>query len=136
MQRYDFEVLKGDETISAERSVWLSNSREAWPKVAALAQKFDARGCRIRVTDQSGETVILIGVAGVRSSLRVGGVPGVDSEHSARIPLDQARRDARGEDNKRESLDSVPNPIAVDFPMLNGINSMAHVARAAARSAR
>ena len=70
IQRYDFEVLKGDETISAERSVWLSNSGDAWPKVAELAEKFNARGCRIRVTDQSGETVILIGASGVRSTLR------------------------------------------------------------------
>ena len=66
MQYYDFEVLKGDETISTERWVSLPDLREAWPKIAEIAEKIDAPGYRIRVNDEWGATVILIGVAAAR----------------------------------------------------------------------
>jgi hypothetical protein len=66
MQCYNFEVLKGDETIAAVRSVVLRSARAAWPRIAALAKTIDAPGCRIRVTDQSGGIVILVGVASAR----------------------------------------------------------------------
>jgi hypothetical protein len=68
MQRYDFEVLKGDRTIAAERSIMLRNTRAAWPKIAELAKTVHTPGCFIRVKDQSGDTVILIGVASARRS--------------------------------------------------------------------
>jgi hypothetical protein len=63
MQLYHFEVLKGEEVISAEPSVPLYSTKAAWPKIAKLAKSIKLPGCRIRVREQSGETIILIGVA-------------------------------------------------------------------------
>ena len=63
MECYDFEVLKGDEIIASVRSVALRSTRTAWPRIAELAKNAAAPGCRIRVTNQSGEIVILVGVA-------------------------------------------------------------------------
>ena len=66
MERYDFEVLKGDETIAAARSVALPDPRAAWPRVAELAKNVDEPGCRIRVTNEAGEVLVLVGVAAAR----------------------------------------------------------------------
>jgi hypothetical protein len=63
VQLYSFEVLKGEKVISAEPSVPLYDSRAAWPKIAKIAKKINAPGCRIRVKEQSGETIILIGAS-------------------------------------------------------------------------
>jgi hypothetical protein len=35
---YDFEVLQGDDVVSAERLVALDSSRAAWPKIVNMAQ--------------------------------------------------------------------------------------------------
>ena len=67
MEYYDFEVLQGDEIIAAEPSVALANSKAAWPRIVRIARMLDLPGCRIRVREQSGETIILIGVAAARS---------------------------------------------------------------------
>ena len=61
MQLYDFEVLNGDEIIAAEPAVALCDTRAAWPKIAKIARRITRPGCRIRVREQSGETIILIG---------------------------------------------------------------------------
>lgn len=61
MQYYDFEILQGDEVIIAERAVALNDSRAAWPKVVRIAKALTAPGCRIRVREQQGNTIILIG---------------------------------------------------------------------------
>ena len=66
MEYFDFEVLRGDEIIAAEQSVALASSRAAWPRIVRMARKLDLPGCRIRVREQSGETVILIGVTAAR----------------------------------------------------------------------
>ncbi len=66
MPYYDFEVLQGDDVISAETSVALDSSRAAWPKVINIARKLNLPGCRIRVREQSGETIILIGAIAAR----------------------------------------------------------------------
>jgi hypothetical protein len=57
---YDFEVLKGDSIVAAERNVPLYNSKAAWPKLVSMARRIRQSGCRIRVKEQ-GETIILIG---------------------------------------------------------------------------
>jgi hypothetical protein len=62
VELYDFEVLKGEEVIVAERSVPLYGPKAAWPKIVRLAKSFNLGGCRIRVKEQ-GETIILIGAA-------------------------------------------------------------------------
>ena len=63
MQLYQFEVLKGEEVISTEPAVPLHNTKAAWPRIAKLAKSINMPGCRIRVREQSGATIILIGVA-------------------------------------------------------------------------
>jgi len=63
MQFYKLEALKGEEVISAEPSVPLHNTKAAWPKIAKLAKSIKLPGCRIRVREQSGDTIILVGVA-------------------------------------------------------------------------
>ena len=62
MAFYDFEVLKGEEVVAAERSVPLYSPKAAWPKIIKLAKSLSLGGCRIRVKEQ-GETIILIGAA-------------------------------------------------------------------------
>ena len=66
MQSYDFEIVKGDETILAERSIWLRDTRAAWPRIAKLAKSVASPGCLIRVRDRAGATVILVGAASAR----------------------------------------------------------------------
>ena len=67
MQLYDFEVLNGDEIIAAEPAVPLCDTRAAWPKIAKIAKKITLPGCRIRVREQSGDTIILIGATAAAS---------------------------------------------------------------------
>jgi hypothetical protein len=69
MQRYDFEVLKGHQTIAAERSIMLRNTRAAWPRIAKIATAVNTPGCLIRVKDESGATVILVGVTAALRAL-------------------------------------------------------------------
>ena len=66
MEYYDFEVLKGNETIAAARSVAILDPRAAWSRVAELAKKVEEPGCRIRVTNEAHEMVILIGITAAR----------------------------------------------------------------------
>jgi hypothetical protein len=63
VELYDFEVLKGEEVIAAERSIPLFSPKAAWPKIIKLAKSVSLPGCRIRVKEQSGETIILVGAA-------------------------------------------------------------------------
>ena len=68
MELYDFEVVRGEEVIAAERSVPLYSSKAAWPRIIKLAKSLKLPGCRIRVKEQ-GETIILVGaVAALRYS--------------------------------------------------------------------
>ncbi len=66
MPYFDFEVLQGDDIISAETSVALESSRAAWPKIIDMARTLDLPGSRIRVREHSGETIILIGAVAAR----------------------------------------------------------------------
>ena len=63
MHVYDFEVLKDGAIIAAEQAIALPDTSAAWPKVAELAKTFDEPGHKIRVRDEAGGIVILIGVA-------------------------------------------------------------------------
>ncbi len=63
MQLYQFEVLRGEDVITVESSVPLNNTKAAWPKVIKMAKSIKLPGCRIRVREQSGETIILVGTA-------------------------------------------------------------------------
>ena len=63
MQRYDFVVLKGDETIAAKKSISLPDLKAAWRHVTELARRIDEPGSRICVTNPAGEVEILAGVS-------------------------------------------------------------------------
>ena len=87
---YDFEVLKDGAVIVAKQTIPLPDTSAAWPKIAELAKTFDEPGHRIRVRDEAGRIVILIGVLtlrhsvnallpGVRQHLHLG-LPGTISE--------------------------------------------------------
>jgi hypothetical protein len=65
-ERLDFEVLSGDDTIATMQSI--DDPKTLWPRIVELA-KAHAQGCRIRVTDQSGAMVALVGVT---TALRLG----------------------------------------------------------------
>jgi len=71
MQVYDFEVLKDGAVIAAEQTIALPDAGAAWPKVAELARTFDAPGHEIRVRDEAGGIVILVGVAALRRRANV-----------------------------------------------------------------
>ena len=76
---YDFEVLKDGAVIAAEQMIALPDTRAAWPKIAELAKTFDEPGHKIRVKDEAGGIVILIGV------MRFGAAPTRSRLASARI---------------------------------------------------
>jgi hypothetical protein len=63
VELYDFEVLRGEEVIAAEQSIPLYSPRAAWPKIIKLAKSLNLPGCRIRVKEHGGETIILVGIA-------------------------------------------------------------------------
>ena len=63
---YDFEVLKSDAVIAAKQSIALPDPGAAWPKIAKLAKNFNEPGCTIRVKDEAGGIIILIGVTAIR----------------------------------------------------------------------
>ena len=67
VEYFDFEVLRGEQVISSETSVPLHSTRAAWPKIVQIARSLEQTGCRIRVREQSGGTVILIGAAAARN---------------------------------------------------------------------
>jgi hypothetical protein len=66
MHVYDFEVLNDGAVIAAQQTIALPDTRAAWPKIAELARTFDKPGHKIRVRDEAGGIVILIGVAALR----------------------------------------------------------------------
>ena len=63
MQLYQFEVLNGEDVISVEASVPLKNTKAAWPRIIKMAKSIKLPGCRIRVRERSGGTIILVGAA-------------------------------------------------------------------------
>ena len=71
MRVYEFEVLKDGAVIAAEQAIALPDTSAAWPKVAELAKTFDEPGHKIRVRDEAGGIVILIGVAALHRCAKV-----------------------------------------------------------------
>ena len=70
MVTYRFDVFNRDLTVAANQSFVCSNSRKVWPKVTELAWSVGETGGQIKVTDQAGRVVVLVGV----NSARRGGV--------------------------------------------------------------
>jgi hypothetical protein len=75
MERYDFAILRGDETIAAAQSIALPDPSAAWSRVAELAENIDEPGCRIRVTNGAGDVVVLVGIAAARHPPQVTSAP-------------------------------------------------------------
>jgi hypothetical protein len=67
---YDFEVLKDGAVVAAKQTIALPDTRAAWPKIAELAKTFHEPGHKIRVKDETGGIVILIGVATLHHSTK------------------------------------------------------------------
>lgn len=66
MQRYTFEVLTGDEAITAARLVAVSDLNAVWSRIGDIAKNIEEAGRLVRVTDEAGEIVILVGAAAAR----------------------------------------------------------------------
>jgi hypothetical protein len=66
MKHYDFDVVRGGTIIVAERSIVLPELAAVWLKIAELARAVEEPGCKIRVKDQAGRNIILVGVAVAR----------------------------------------------------------------------
>jgi hypothetical protein len=62
MKHYDFEVQRGGTVIVAECSIVLPELAAVWSKIGELARAVEEPGCKIRVKDQVGRIVILVGV--------------------------------------------------------------------------
>jgi hypothetical protein len=61
-QLYDFEVQRNGATIAAIRSVEVQEPTAMWLQVAELADCSFGAGCRVVVTDQRGQMVMLLGL--------------------------------------------------------------------------
>jgi hypothetical protein len=88
---YDFEVLKDGAVVAAQQTIALPDTSAAWPKIAELAKAFDEPGHNIRVKDEAGGIVILIGVTALRrcANLSTGFRPHLQVRVSGTIPKQQ-----------------------------------------------
>ena len=68
MQPYVFEVLNDENDAIAMIRSFIQGSKALWPRIVELAKGY-APGNRIRVTDQSGEMVMLVGVTTARRAI-------------------------------------------------------------------
>jgi hypothetical protein len=66
MVTYSFSVFNRDQTVAAIQSVVLGNPRAVWSKVTELAWNIGESGGQIKVTDQAGALVVLVGVNSAR----------------------------------------------------------------------
>jgi hypothetical protein len=73
MATYNFNVFNRDQTIAAIQSVVLGHPRAVWSKVTELAWNIGETGGQIKVTDQTGELVVLVGVNSARRACRPAG---------------------------------------------------------------
>jgi hypothetical protein len=70
MEQYDFAVLNQDETI-AMIPLLVEGPGSVWRRVLELSEIYPP-GCRIRVTEQSGEMIMLVGVVTARQAQLLG----------------------------------------------------------------
>jgi urea transporter len=66
MKDYNFEVLKDGAVVVSSHSIPLPDLAAAWSKIAHLAGTVEGPGYKIRVKDEIGGIVILVGVATAR----------------------------------------------------------------------
>jgi hypothetical protein len=70
MVTYNFNVFNSDQSVAAIQSVVLGNPRAVWSKVTELAWNIGESGGQIKVTDQLGRLVVLVGVNSARRVCR------------------------------------------------------------------
>lgn len=70
MRYYDFALVNGGETIAAVLSVAPANLGAAWSWIAGLVTDANRPGCVVRITDEAGEVVVMVGLDATR---RLGG---------------------------------------------------------------
>jgi hypothetical protein len=81
MVTYRFEVFDRHQTVAANQSFVFCNARDVWPKVTELAWAIGESGGQIKVTDQAGRLVVLVGVNSARRAC--GPSAGADSFQAA-----------------------------------------------------
>jgi hypothetical protein len=63
MKHYDFEILQGGSTSTVERNVAIADEDTLWLRIGAIAKRIPKSDCFIKVTDEVGDIVALVGVA-------------------------------------------------------------------------
>jgi hypothetical protein len=63
MKRYNFEILQGGTTSAVERNVPIADEDTLWLRIGAIAKRIPKSNCFIKVTDEVGDIVALVGVA-------------------------------------------------------------------------
>jgi len=71
MRQYRFDLLIGSETIAPAQLVTLADLSMVWSKIRAMASNIDEPGHLIRVSNEVGEILILVGVITARRHLLV-----------------------------------------------------------------
>ncbi len=66
MEQFDFAVLNDDVTIATIPAV-VEGSKSFWPRIMELSELYPP-GCQIKVTDASGEMIMLVGVVTARQA--------------------------------------------------------------------
>jgi len=86
---YDFEVLKGDEIVAAQR-MDVSGLGDVWSIIARMAETIDEPGCRIRVSEGAGRIAVMMGVAAARRMSDLS-APAAATRKMAAVPEKRAR---------------------------------------------
>src|SRR5271170_7014525 len=63
MMRYDFEIVQGGATRTVERNVAIADEKTLWTRIGALADRIPQSGGFVKVTDEVGAIVALVGAA-------------------------------------------------------------------------
>ena len=66
MKHYAFEVLNDGAVIVGSHTMVLPNLAAVWSRIADLAREVEGPGYKIRVKDETGGIVILVGAATAR----------------------------------------------------------------------
>jgi hypothetical protein len=71
MQQYRLDLLIGNETIAPAQLFMLPDLSMVWSTIGAIASNIDEPGHLIRVSNEVGEILILVGVTTARRHLVV-----------------------------------------------------------------
>jgi hypothetical protein len=71
MRQYKFDLLMGGEKVAPAQLITLPDLSMVWSKIGAIASNIDEPGHLIRVSNEVGEILILVGVSTARRHLFV-----------------------------------------------------------------